>query len=144
MPPTATTVAAAGRPPAGHPAVLVVLVPLVGIAAATVATTMPPLPELLARKQLPALIALLALAIATTAFPAPLAAGVTVRFAVVAVVLSTAVLYGPALAAFVASVAELVGNIAQRKTFLKVVYNVTSALLGGAAAGVVASALGGT
>jgi diguanylate cyclase (GGDEF)-like protein len=60
------------------------------------------------------------------------------------VVLSTAILYGVAVAAVVAAVAELVRNLIRRNPAIKIAYNGATAILQAAAAGAVASLLRGS
>jgi diguanylate cyclase (GGDEF)-like protein len=125
--------------------VLVLLFPVVGLAAAVLAATASTLARFLVDgPHVAAFVVLLAAALVTSAIPVPLTGVVGSMAFESVVVLSTAVLYGGAVAAVVAGAAGLVTNLIYRKPPIKLAYNGATAVLQGAAAGAVASMLVGT
>src|SRR6266545_1955752 len=123
--------------------VLVVLIPLVALAAAVLAAILPLLAQFLREEQHVAIfVGLLASAVATSALRVRQPGYFGVMTFESVVVISAAVLYGVAVATIVAAAAELAMNAIRRNQPLKVAYNGASAVVQGAAAGAVANVLG--
>jgi diguanylate cyclase (GGDEF)-like protein len=116
----------------------------VGLAAAVLAASAPTVVRFLDDGPgIAVFVALLAAALITSALRVPLTGAVGNMAFESVVVLSTAVLYGAALAAVVAGVADIAGNLVYRGPVIKVSYNGATAVLQAAAAGAVADALAG-
>jgi len=125
--------------------VLVVLIPLLALAAAVLAAALPALAQFLRDgRHLPVLAVLLVAAAATEAFRVPHRGFGSLTFESV-VVIAAAILYGAAVAMTVALAAELAsGSIVHHRRKIVLAWNGASAVLQAAAAGVVASVLGGS
>ena len=124
--------------------VLVVLFPLVGVAATVLAALAPTFARfLLDGPHVAGFAVLLAAAGATSAFHVRSRGVFGVMTYESVVVLSTAILYGAAVAAVVAAAAELLRNLIHRKPAINAAYNGACAVVQASAAGAVASVLRG-